>query len=198
MRVGIYARISTTDKGQNLDTQVIPLKKYAEARGREIYHIYTDTMSWAKTNRPGFKQMMNDATKRKFDVFLVFRFDRASRSTKQLIQTLETLRILGISFVSYNESIDTSTPMGQMMFTIISALAQFERSLIQERVKAWLDRARHEGKTLWRPKKDVDVKQIRTLRKAWFSHRQIANKTDYSSSMVQRAIASKTFKTYDE
>ena len=198
MRVGIYARISTTDKGQDLQTQLIPLQKYADAREWDIYQIYTDTMSGAKSNRPGFIQMMKDATKRKFDVVLVFRFDRASRSTKELIQTLETLRVLGISFVSYSESIDTSTPMWQMMFTIISALAQFERSLIQERVKAWLERARHQGKKLWRPKKDVDIDKILILRKTWLSHRQIANKTGYSSSMVQRAIASKTSKNSEE
>lgn len=198
MRVAIYARISTSDGKQDLESQLIHLRRYAEARGWETYNIYTDMMSGAKSNRPGYQQMMNDATKRKFDIVLVFRFDRASRSTKELIQTLETLRVLGIGFVSYSESIDTNTAMGQMIFTIISALAQFERSLIQERVKAWLERARQQGKKLWRPKKYVDIYKILMLRKAWYSHRQIANKTGYSSSMVQRAIASKTSKKCEE
>ncbi|PID34662.1 MAG: hypothetical protein CR971_02115 [candidate division SR1 bacterium] len=97
-RVGIYARVSTTDKGQDLTTQTLPLKEYAKQRGRTITKVYTDQISGSKEKRPGLDELMNDACKRKFDVVLVFRFDRMSRSTKQLITTLDTFREKGLKF----------------------------------------------------------------------------------------------------
>lgn len=183
-RVWIYARVSTTDKGQDLTTQTLPLKEYAKQRGRTITKVYTDQISWSKEKRPWLDELMNDACKRKFDVVLVFRFDRMSRSTKQLITTLDTFRALGIDFVSYNENIDTSTPTWKMMFTMISAFAEFERSVIQERVKVWLLRAKKQGKKLWRPKKYVSKIKIQELRKAWCSIRDIAKKMKVSKSLV--------------
>lgn len=187
-RVAIYARISTADKWQDLETQLIPLREYVIRRGWEVYNEYTDVMSWAKDNRPWFTELMNDAQKRKFDVALTFRFDRCSRSSKHLINTLETLRALGIDFVSYQESIDTSTPAWQMMFTIISAFAQFERNIIQERVKAWLYRAKQQWKHIGRPKQDIDSDAIVALKNQWLSIRQIAKQLQLSKSAVERCL----------
>lgn len=187
-RVAIYARISTADKWQDLETQLIPLREYITHRGWEVYKEYTDVMSGAKDNRPWFIELMHDAQKRKFDVVLTFRFDRCSRSSKHLINTLETLRALGIDFVSYQESIDTSTPAWQMMFTIISAFAQFERNIIQERVKAWLYRAKQQGKHIGRPKQEVDSNTIVALKNQWLSIRQIAKQMNLSKSAVERCL----------
>jgi DNA invertase Pin-like site-specific DNA recombinase len=187
-RVALYARISTADKGQDLETQLLPLREYIVNRGWILYKEYTDVMSWAKDNRPWFIELMQDSQKRKFDVVLVFRFDRCSRSSKHLINTLETLRALGIDFVSYQESIDTSTPAWQMMFTIISAFAQFERNIIQERVKAWLYRAKQQGKHIGRPKQELDYEGIQALKNEWLSIRQIAQQMNVSKSAVERCL----------
>ena len=187
-RVAIYARISTADKWQDLETQLIPLREYITHRGWIHYKEYTDIMSWAKDNRPWFTELMHDAQKRKFDVVLTFRFDRCSRSSKHLINTLETLRALGIDFVSYQESIDTSTPAWQMMFTIISAFAQFERNIIQERVRAWLYRAKQQWKRIGRPKQEIDEKSIQDLKNQWLSIRQIAKQLQLSKSAVERCL----------
>lgn len=187
-KVAIYARISTADKWQDLETQLMPLREYITHRGWTLYNEYTDIMSWAKDNRPWFTELMQDAQKRKFDVVLTFRFDRCSRSSKHLINTLETLRALGIDFVSYQESIDTSTPAWQMMFTIISAFAQFERNIIQERVKAWLYRAKQQWRCIGRPKQEIDSDSIQDLKNQWLSIRQIAQQLNLSKSAVERCL----------
>lgn len=188
MKVAIYARISTNIEKQDLDTQLIPLKEYCKQRDWEIFEIYTDELSGSKESRPSLDRLMKDAHKRKFGCVLVWRFDRFSRSTRQLINSLETFRTLGINFVSYQEAIDTSTPAGQMMFTMISAFAQFERSIIQERVKAGLAKARSKGKKLGRPKVKVDEEKIRRLREEGWSLRKIASDVGVSKSLVGRIV----------
>ena len=122
-KVAIYARVSTSNKGQDLNTQLLPLKKYCKDKKRDIVQVYTDIMSWTKESRPSLNSLLDDAKEQKFDTVLVFRFDRISRSTKQLIDLLEKFRKLNISFISLNENIDTTTPTGAMMFTIIAAFA---------------------------------------------------------------------------
>lgn len=173
-KVAIYARISTSDKNQDIDTQLFPLREYIKRREWQIYEIYADQISGSKENRPSLNKLMKDAYKKKFDCVLVFRFDRFARSTKHLITALETFSSLGIDFISYQESVDTTTPAGKMLFTMISAFAEFERSIIQERVRAGLAKAKAKGKTLGRPKVKVDVDQIKDLRKEGFSIRKIA------------------------
>lgn len=184
-KVAIYARVSTTDKGQDIDTQLFPLKEFIERRGWELSKVYSDQMSGSKESRPALKDLMKDAHKRKFDCVLVFRFDRFARSTKQLINALETFNSLGIDFVSFQESIDTTTPAGQMMFTIIASFAQFERSIIQERVKAGLIKAKAKGKKLGRPKSHVDAGKIKELRSEGLSIRKIAQTLSVPKSTVQ-------------
>ena len=186
-KVWIYARVSTIDK-QDLDTQLLPLKEYAKQRGRETYGIYTDKISGSKEKRQWLDKLMDDAFKRKFDVVLVFRFDRMSRSTKHLINTLETFRQLWIDFVSYNESVDTSTPAWQMMFTMISAFAEFEKNIIVERVRAGLDRAKKQGKKLGRPRKQIDTERILSLRLEGLSYGNISKQLNISKSMIGRVL----------
>lgn len=182
-KCAIYLRCSTNNGKQDLDTQLIPLKSYAESRGWQ-YEIYSDEMSGSKESRPALDRLFKDAYKRKFDAVIVFRFDRFSRSTKQLITALETFRSLGIDFISYNEAIDTTTPAGQMMFTIISAFASFERSIIQERVRAGLYKAKAKGKVLGRPKTPVDIQKVTQLKSQGLSVRKIAKKLDIPKSTI--------------
>jgi DNA invertase Pin-like site-specific DNA recombinase len=173
MRVGIYARVSTKD--QSCELQLRDLRAYCAARGLELVREYIDVgQSGAKESRPELNKLMEDARKRKFDAIVVWRFDRFARSTKHLLLALEEFRSLGIQFISYQENMDTSSPLGQALFTIVSAVAQLERDLIRERVSAGLRNARENGKRLGRPKSAVDRKCILELRAQGHSLRQIA------------------------
>ncbi len=146
-RVALYARVSTTD--QSTDSQLLDLRRYVRERGWNIFKEYVDEgISGTKDSRPALNELMNDAKKRRFDVVLVWRFDRFARSTKHLILALEEFKNLGIYFVSYQENIDTSSPFGSAIFTIISAMAQLERDIIAERVKAGLKGAINTQQTL--------------------------------------------------
>lgn len=189
-RVAIYARISTIWKWQNLETQTNPLEMYVEQRWWNLFNIYSDQISGSKESRDGLDELMKDAHKRKFDVVLVFRFDRMSRSTKHLISTLDTFRLLWIDFVSYSEAVDTSTSTGKLMFSIISSFAEFEKNIIIERVRAGLERAKKEWKILWRPSIKVDTDQIINLRNQWLSMRNIWLRMWISKSKVERSLKS--------
>jgi len=154
-RVAIYCRVSTLD--QSTDSQLLDLRRYTKERGWQIFQEYCDNgISGTKDSRPALNQLMDEARKRRFDVVLVWRFDRFARSTKHLILALEEFRNLGIDFISYQENIDTSSPLGSAIFTIISAVAQLERDIIAERVKAGLRRAQENGKHIGRPTARVD------------------------------------------
>jgi len=187
-RVALYARVSTTD--QSTESQLLDLKRYVSERGWNIYQEYVDEgISGTKDSRPALNELMNDAKKRRFDVVLVWRFDRFARSTKHLILALEEFKNLGIDFVSYQENIDTSSPLGSAIFTIISAVAQLERDIIAERVKAGLRRAKENGKRLGRPKTSVDVEKLRQLRSEGFSLRLIAGQVGISHTKVAQMLA---------
>src|ERR1700686_5310357 len=163
MRIGIYARVSTKD--QSCELQVRDLRTYCTARGFDLVREYVDVgQSGAKDSRPELNKLMDDARKRQFDAVVVWRFDRFARSTKHLLTALEEFRSLGIQFISYQENIDTSTPLGQALFTIVSAVAQLERDLIRERVTAGIRNAQANGKRLGRPKNGVDNERIQQLR----------------------------------
>ena len=131
---------------------------------------------------------MDDARKRRFDVVLVWRFDRFARSTKHLILALEEFQHLGIDFVSYQENIDTSSPLGGAIFTIISAVAQLERDIIAERVRAGLRRARQNGKRLGRPRASIDPERVLKLHCEGLSHRDIARRLGTSHTTVRRIL----------
>src|ERR1700681_1134974 len=173
MRIGIYARVSTKD--QSCELQVRDLRCYCAARGFESVREYVDVgQSGAKDSRPELNDLMDAARKRQFDAIVVWRFDRFARSTKHLLLALEEFRSLGIQFISYQENIDTSSPLGQALFTIVSAVAQLERDLIRERVNAGIRNARAKGQELDRLKSAVGRERILELKAQGHSLRQIA------------------------
>ncbi len=186
-RVGLYMRVSTKD--QSCEMQLSDLERYSKERGFRIFKAYKDNgVSGTKELRPALSELMNDAKKRKFDVIMVWRFDRFARSTKHLVTALYEFRNLGIDFISYQENIDTSSPLGEAIFTIISAMAKLERDIIAERVKGGLRRAQANGKRLGRPKSEVDTDKIVEYRKQNKSIRQIASEMNLSNNLVFRTL----------
>ncbi len=148
-RVALYARVSTQHNGQDPETQLMALRDYAKARKLEVFSEYTDVgISGSKDSRPALNRLMADARKRRFDTVLVARFDRFARSTRHLVLALEEFNALGVDFISLSESVDTSTPMGKMVYTVTAAVAELERSLIRERVVMGLQRAKAQGKAI--------------------------------------------------
>ena len=189
-RMAIYARVSTTNHGQDVSLQTRELEQFAQARGWHTVDAYIDAgVSGAKDSRPELNRLMADAHKRRFDVVAVWRFDRFARSVSHLLRALETFNALGIAFVSLSEQMDTTTPTGKMVFTVLGAVAELERSLIAERVRAGLRNARAKGKTLGRPRVTVDTARIGRLRSQGRSIREIADELGYSRSLVHKSLA---------
>ena len=193
-RVALYARVSTTD--QSTESQLLDLRRYVRERGWELFKEYTDNgISGTKDSRPALDHMMSDARKRRFDVVLVWRFDRFARSTQHLILALSEFKNLSIDFVSFQENIDTSSPLGSAIFTIISAVSQLERDIIAERVKMGLRRAKEEGKQLGRPRASIDLEKLNRLHSEGLSHRQIAAELGTSHATVGRMLRANGTKT---
>jgi DNA invertase Pin-like site-specific DNA recombinase len=185
-RAALYARVSTKHSGQDPETQLVALRDYAHNRGFKIADEYVDVgVSGSKTNRPQLDRLMRDAGTGRFDAVIVARFDRFARSTRHLILALEEFQALGIDFISLNEAVDTSTPMGKMVFTVIGAVAELERSLIRERVVMGLARAKKQGKRLGRPNVIVDREKVRNMRKSGHSLRAIADALGVSKDTVR-------------
>lgn len=192
LRMAIYARVSTTNHGQDVTLQTRELEQFAEARGWRMVDAYIDAgVSGAKDSRPELNRLMADAHKRRFDVVAVWRFDRFARSVSHLLRALETFNALGIAFVSLSEQMDTTTPAGKMVFTVSGAVAELERSLIVERVKAGLRNARSKGKRLGRPPVSVDALSIDRLRSQGRSIRDIADELGYSRSRVHKTLGNR-------
>lgn len=188
MRAAIYARVSTANNGQDPRVQTRELGEFCERRGWTILPEYVDIgISGTKEKRPALDRLMADAHRRKFDVVVVWRFDRFARSVSHLLRALETFQALGIEFVSLSEQMDTSTPTGKMVFTVLGAVAELERSLIVERVKAGLRNARAKGKKLGRPQKVVDQVGIARLRQKGLSWAEIAKQLGVGVATVHRA-----------
>jgi len=195
-RVAIYARVSTKNNGQDPETQLMALREYVQARKLEVFGEYVDIgISGSKDSRPALNKLMADAKKRRFDAVLVARFDRFARSTRHLVLALEEFNALGVDFISLSESVDTSTPMGKMVYTVIAAVAELERSLIRERVVMSLQRAKAQVKKLGRPKVEASEHQLLQLCEQGLSSRQIAKQLGLSPSTVLRRLraASKTY-----
>ena len=189
MRVAIYARVSTANNGQDPTMQTRELREYAGRRGWTVTGEYVDVgISGTKEKRPELDRLMADAHRRRFDCVVVWKFDRFARSVSHLLRALETFKAQGIEFVSFSEQMDTSTPAGKMVFTVLGAVAELERSLIVERVKSGLRNAKAKGKRLGRPRVAVDVGRIATLRTAGRSWSEIANQTGWTKGTVQRAF----------
>jgi putative DNA-invertase from lambdoid prophage Rac len=154
MKVALYARVSTSDKDQNPETQLVPLREFLQAQGWECCGEYVDYASATDlAHRLQWRQLLEDASKRRFDLLLVWRMDRAFRSVLDAATTLERLRGWGVGLRSYSEPwLDTTSPFGEALYYITVAYAQLERGILRERVKAGMDRARHQGKKIGRPK----------------------------------------------
>jgi DNA invertase Pin-like site-specific DNA recombinase len=187
-RVAIYARVSTTNGGQDPALQTRELHEYAERRGWQIVREYVDRgVSGSKDSRPALNELLADVHQRKCDVVLVWKLDRLGRSLRHLVNTLAELEARGVAFVSLRDNLDLSTPSGRLMFNVIGAMAEFERALIQERVRAGLRNARAKGKRLGRPKVAADASQVADLRKAGCSWSEVCKQTGLSKGTAQRA-----------
>jgi DNA invertase Pin-like site-specific DNA recombinase len=159
MRAALYARVSTLD--QTCENQLIELRRYGEARGWTICREYVDHgVSGSKDRRPALDELLADARRRKIDVLVCWRLDRLGRSLRHLVTLLEELQGVGVGFVSLGEGIDLGTPAGRLQLHILAALAEFERSRIQERVQAGLQRAKAQGRKLGRPRLDVPSERL--------------------------------------
>lgn len=186
MRVGIYARVSTSE--QSTESQLRDLRQYTSARGLAVTEYVDSGFSGAKQSRPALDRLMDDARKRQLDCVLVWRFDRFARSTKHLLLALEEFRSLGIQFISYQENIDTTSPLGQALFTIVSAVAQLERDLIRERVSAGIRNARAKGVRLGRPCRVTSQSQLLALKAEGASLRAISRSLGIGYGTVRQRL----------
>jgi DNA invertase Pin-like site-specific DNA recombinase len=185
-RAALYMRVSTLD--QHPETQLHDLRQMASQRGYEIVHEFTDRISGAKAKRPGLDQMMADARRGRFDVVLVWASDRLARSVKHFLDVLDELSRLNIEYVSFSENIDTAGPLGRAIVVIIGAVAELERNLIIERVRAGMRRARLEGQHIGRNPLVLDDPAIQRDRGQGQSIRQIAKGHRVSTATIQRVL----------
>jgi DNA invertase Pin-like site-specific DNA recombinase len=182
----IYCRVSTGD--QHLETQLLDLRELAKQRGLEIVREYSDVISGAKSKRPGLDQLMSDARRRCFDVVLVAAFDRIARNVRHFLDVLDELSQLNVQFISMRENIDTGGPLGRAMLTIIGAISELERSLIVERVKSGMRRAKLEGRRIGRAPLEVDRVALLRDRKRGLSLNQLAKAHKISKASVCRVL----------
>jgi DNA invertase Pin-like site-specific DNA recombinase len=185
-RAALYLRVSTVD--QHPETQEYDLRQMAAQRGYEITQEYTDRISGAKARRPGLDNMMRDARRGRFDVVLVWACDRIARSTRHFLEVLDELNRINVEFVSFREQIDTGGPLGRAIVVIIGAIAELERNLIVERVRAGMRRARLEGTHIGRPSLDIDREGILRDRQHGRSLGQIAREHRISRTTVHRVL----------
>ncbi len=193
-RVGIYARVSTLDRGQNPENQLEALREHAGRRGFEVVGEFVDRASGRNEDRPQYQELLAAARRRELDAILVWRYDRFARSLSALVNALAEFNSLGVDFLSYQEQIDTTSPQGKLFFGIVSSMAEFESSLISERVRLGMDRARKQGKRISRPPiPEARRKEIVRLHQAGRSLRQIEAEVG-----VSRATAAKYVKAYKQ
>lgn len=188
IRVGLYARVSTLN-GHHPEMQLDELREYASRRGWQIAGEFVDEgVSGAKESRPALNRLLADARQRKLDAVLVWKLDRFGRSLKHLVNTLADLEALGVAFVSVRDNIDLTTPAGRLMLHLVAAMAEFERALIQERVRAGLQNAKKKGKRLGRRPVAVDASKIASLRASGASWRAISRQMGVGSGTLYKAV----------
>lgn len=185
-RAAVYVRISTAEQNPELQNHELP--EYCSRRGWRVTEVYEDRLSGGKDRRPGLDRLMADARRRRFDVVVVWKFDRFARSTSHLLRALEEFSALSIDFVSVTEAIDTSTPAGKMVFTVLGAVAELERSIIRERVVAGQNAARRRGVKFGRPVVAVNAAQVAALRSSGMSWRAIAAETGIAKDTLRRSV----------
>jgi DNA invertase Pin-like site-specific DNA recombinase len=188
-RVALYARVSTLNGQQDPEMQLSELREYVTRRGLSIHEEYVDQgVSGSKESRPALNRLMSDAQRCRFDAVLVWKIDRFGRSLKHLVNSLADLSAYGIAFISLRDNLDLSTPSGRLMFQIIGAMAEFERALIQERVRAGLRNAKAKGKRIGRPRQEVNSAKVLELRAEGLSWRDISKRLKLGLGTVHRAI----------
>jgi DNA invertase Pin-like site-specific DNA recombinase len=185
-RAALYSRISTGD--QHLETQLLDLREMAKQRGLEIVREYSDVISGTKSKRPGLDQLMSDARRHRFDVLLVAAFDRIARNVRHFLEVLDELSHLNIQFISLRENIDTGGPLGRALLTIIGAISELERSLIVERVKAGMRRAKLEGRRIGRAPLNINREEVVSDRRSGMSLTKVATKHRISRASVCRLV----------
>jgi len=185
-KVALYLRVSTLD--QHPETQRYDLLQLAQQRDFTIVEEYVDRLSGAKARRPGLDRMLSDARRGRFEVLVVWSFDRLARSVRHLLETLDELNHLNIAFVSFRENIDTGGPLGRAMIVILGAISELERNLIVERVRAGMRRARLEGQHIGRPRLIVDRDAVFRDRQRGFSIRQLAKLHRIGRTSVCRVL----------
>jgi DNA invertase Pin-like site-specific DNA recombinase len=173
---------------QHPESQLYDLREMARQRGYEIAHEYSDMISGAKSKRPGLDQLLADARRRRFDILIVAAFDRIARNVRHFLEVLDELNHLGIEFISLRENIDTGGPLGRAMVVIVGAMAELEESLIAERVKAGMRRAKLEGRRIERAPLNVDRAAIVRDRLAGLSLTKVAKKHRVSRATVCRLV----------
>jgi len=187
-RAALYLRVSTLD--QHPETQLYDLRALASQRGYEIVAEFRDMISGAKSKRPGLEKMMADARRGRFDVVVVWAFDRMARSVRHFLEVWDELNHLNIEFVSRQENIDTGGPLGRAMIVIVGAIAELERNLIVERVRAGMRRAKLEGRHIGRRALELDEIAIRNQRAEGRSLRDIALDHHISTATVRKVLGS--------
>ena len=185
-RAVLYVRVSTPD--QSIEPQLLDLRQMAAARGYEIVREYSDKLSGTKSRRPGLDALLSDAQRHRFDVVMVWAFDRMARSVRHFLEVLDELNHLNIEFVSFRESVDTSGPLGRAMVVIVGAIAELERNLIVERVKAGMRRAKLDGRQIGRSRLDVNREQVVCDRRSGMSLTNVAKKHCISRASVCRLM----------
>jgi DNA invertase Pin-like site-specific DNA recombinase len=192
-RFALYARVSTIHHGQDVEVQLSELREYAQHRGWMIAGEYADRgVSGSKDRRPELDKLMAAAHQRKIDGILVWQLSRFGRSLKHLVNALAELEALGVSFVSVRDNLDLSTPGGRLMFQIIGAMAEFEKALTVERVRAGLAYARSKGTKLGRPAQTLPVARIAKLREQGLSWRAVGKEIGLSPATCLKATTNKS------
>lgn len=190
MRAALYARVSTSNRGQDTDLQLRELREYAKQRGWTVASEYVDEgVSGSKDSRPELNRLMLDAKQRKIDCVLVWKLDRFGRSLKHLVNALAELEAVGVAFVSLRDAFDLTTPAGRLMFGVVAAMAEFERDLIKERVKAGIANARAKGRRVGRQPIAVDRARLETMRSEGYTIRSIAKALGCSRSLVHKTLS---------
>ena len=188
-RAALYARVSTTDKGQDPEVQLVPMRAEAARRGWRVVDEYIDEgFSGAIRNRPALDKLMTKAKTGAYDVVMVWRLDRYARSLSHLVSALDEFSKLGIDFVCVENPIDTTTPEGRALFGMTAVFAEYERELIRARVIAGVAKAQAEGKHCGRPRKVVDISEAHKLLAQGLSQREVAKKLNLSRRLLQRRL----------
>lgn len=191
MKAALYARVSTSDKGQNPEVQLSELRAHCEKRGWQTTEFVDVGISGSKESRPQLDAMLTECRRRKYDAVIVYRYDRFARSLKQLVNALTEFNELGIAFVSIHEAVDTTTSVGKLIFGIFASIAEFERDLIRERVKSGLNHAKAKGKQLGRKRIEIPasvIEQAKSYRKHGMPWSVISDELHIPVTSIRRAL----------